>query len=132
MKHLKKTASLLLIAVMVLVMCVPVMAYTITAPKNGHTYEVYQIFTGSLSADNVLSNITWGSSAKNNDQEAPVGEAVPNSVLTELETISKSASDTEKLNVILKYANLSKVYNPIVGTSDQNAENPKLENVPAD
>lgn len=58
MKHLKKIMSLILTAIMVIAMCVPVMAdaattntFTITAPDNGHTYEVYQIFTGTLTKD---------------------------------------------------------------------------------
>ena len=59
MKLKKKIVSVLLAAVMVLAMCVPAMAYTITGPENDHTYEVYQIFKGTLTG-NVLSDIKWG------------------------------------------------------------------------
>ena len=33
---------------------------TINNPAKGHTYEAYQIFTGDLSTNGVLSNIIWG------------------------------------------------------------------------
>lgn len=36
--------------------------FTITAPNNNHTYEIYQIFTGDLSeGGKTLSNVKWGS-----------------------------------------------------------------------
>ena len=33
---------------------------TINNDNAGHTYEAYQIFKGSLGADDVLGNIEWG------------------------------------------------------------------------
>lgn len=72
MKKMKKVMALLLSLVMVLAMSVVVFAtepsspatsgtYTITInnSKTGHTYEAYQIFTGTLS-DDTLSDIQWG------------------------------------------------------------------------
>ena len=65
MKAMKKIWAVMLSLVMAMVMAVPAFAdttYTITITNNasGHTYEAYQVFTGDLSADGVLSNITWG------------------------------------------------------------------------
>lgn len=128
MKHLKKIMSLILTAIMVIAMCVPVMAdnangYTITAPANGHTYEVYQIFTGTLTTegtDNVLSNIKWGK----NGIEAE-GSDVSETTLTELKSV-KNATDSAKLEVIKKYVKLTAAdkYGSVT------SENP-LNNVPA-
>ena len=72
MKKMKKVMALLLSLVMVLAMSVVAFAtepsspatsgtYTITInnSKTGHTYEAYQIFTGTLS-DDTLSDIQWG------------------------------------------------------------------------
>ena len=71
MKHLKKLMSILLTAIMVLAICVPVMAATVTIDGTSeggvlqnHTFAAYQIFSGDQSTENnkvVLSNIAWGS-----------------------------------------------------------------------
>ena len=61
---------------------------TITGPSNGHTYEVYQIFTGDLT-NGKLSNIKWGSATTKN------GTAVTDE---ELKTITDLASKTENNN----------------------------------
>lgn len=103
MKHLKKIVSLLLTAVMVLAMCIPVMAadaatFTITGPLNGHTYEVYQIFTGDLVNQNgvkTLSNIKWGSNGT-----GTTGEKVPDSDIEALlgDNPTKNPEDYANLN----------------------------------
>lgn len=62
-KAMKKLMAALLAVAMVCAMAIPAFAdgssststaavtlYTITAPKNGHTYEIYQIFTGDYDA----------------------------------------------------------------------------------
>lgn len=129
MKHLKKIMSLILTAIMVIAMCVPVMAdnangYTITAPANGHTYEVYQIFTGTLTTegtDDVLSNIKWG---KNGTRAE--GTDVSETILNELKA-KKNATDSEKLEVIKKYVDLTDANNKYGSVT---SENP-LNNVPA-
>ncbi len=111
MKYFKKIASLVLALTMALVLAVPAMAantYTITAPNNGHTYEVYQIFTGDL-YNGVLSNVKWGQNGT-----GTTGTAVSDTVLEELE--KATGTDTEKLAVITKYVNLSSThYNTVVG-----------------
>lgn len=74
MKMFKKIAGFILAFAMILAIAMPsvVMAdenYTLTLDHTvaGHTYEVYQIFTGKLSTkDNkkVLSDLVWGSGVK--------------------------------------------------------------------
>ena len=103
MKRTKKLFAMFLALVMAMVLAVPAFAaedktYTITAPENDHTYEVYQIFTGDY-FDGVLSNIKWGQ----NGTGTP-GEAVSSEIITEL--TGATGSDTEKLAVIEKYVNL--------------------------
>lgn len=111
MKHTRKLLSLLLALVMVFALATTAMAnegdapsttpttYTITAPDNGHTYEVYQIFTGDLSKG-VLSNVKWGKNGTGTQSEA-----VSDAILTEL--AGTTGSDTAKLAVITKYVNLN-------------------------
>lgn len=71
MKLARKTFALLLALALMLSLAVPAMAddtattptytVTITGHKAGHTYEAYQIFSGSLdSTGAILSNIAWG------------------------------------------------------------------------
>ena len=53
--------------------------HTITAPDNGHEYEVYQIFVGD-ETEGILSNVKWG---ENGSGEC--GAGVPDSILKEIE-----------------------------------------------
>ena len=107
MRKVKKLLGLLLAAVMVLAMSATAFAdegtHTITAPDNGHTYEVYQIFKGDYSeGDNsqkVLSNVKWGKNGTGTQ-----GDNVSEEILTELK--NANGSDTEQLAVITKYAKL--------------------------
>ena len=107
MRKVKKLLGLLLAAVMVLAMGTTAFAdektHTITAPNNGHTYEVYQIFKGDYSeGDNsqkVLSNVKWGKNGTGTQ-----GDNVSEKILTELK--NANGSDTEQLAVITKYAKL--------------------------
>lgn len=103
MKHMKKLTAMFLAMIMAVVLAVPAFAtgetYTITAPDNDHTYEVYQIFTGDY-YEGVLSNIKWG-----HNGTGTTGEAVSSEIITEL--TGTTGSDTEKLAVIEKYVNLN-------------------------
>ena len=107
MRKVKKLLGLLLAAVMVFAMGTTAFAdektHTITAPNNGHTYEVYQIFKGDYSeGDNsqkVLSNVKWGKNGTGTQ-----GDNVSEKILTELK--NANGSDTEQLAVITKYAKL--------------------------
>ena len=104
--------ALLAAFALVLAMAVPAFAdgvtCSITAPNNEHNYEVYQIFTGTLSEDNgtkVLSDIKWGKNGINNGTTVTVGESVPETVLKEITDVA-TKSDSEKLAVIEKYVSL--------------------------
>lgn len=115
-KAMKKLMAALLAVAMVCAMAIPAFAdgssststaavikYTITAPKNGHTYEIYQIFTGDYDPlqPSMLANIKWG---KNGTGTA--GEAVEQTVLDALSKVASYTSDSDKLDVIDKYVTL--------------------------
>lgn len=115
-KAMKKLMAALLAVAMVCAMAIPAFAdgssststaavikYTITAPKNGHTYEIYQIFTGDYDPlqPSMLANIKWG---KNGTGTA--GDAVEQTVLDALSAVASSASDKAKLDVIENYVKL--------------------------
>lgn len=113
MKKVKRVLALLAAFALVLAMAVPAWAEgttcSITAPNNGHTYEVYQIFTGTLTEDNgtkVLSDIKWGKNGINDRTPVTVGESVPETVLNAIKGVA-AKSDSEKLAVIEKYVNLT-------------------------
>lgn len=115
---MKKLMAALLAVAMVCAMAIPAFAdgssststapvttlYTITAPANGHTYEIYQIFTGDYDPSNktMLTNIKWGANGT-----GTTGEAVDQAVLDDLSKVSPSASDNAKLKVIEKYVTLT-------------------------
>ena len=113
MKRVKRVLALLAAFALVLAMAVPAFANgatcSITAPNNGHTYEVYQIFTGTLTEDNgtkVLSDIKWGQNGINDKTAVTVGESVPETVLNAIKDVA-TKSDSEKLAVIEKYVSLT-------------------------
>ena len=116
-KAMKKLMAALLAVAMVCAMAIPAFAdgssststaavtkYTIKAPANGHTYEIYQIFTGDYddSQPSMLTNIKWGENGT-----GTAGDAVDQTILNELSNVSSSASDKAKLDVIEKYVTLT-------------------------
>ena len=122
---MKKLMAALLAVAMVCAMAIPAFAdgssststatvikYTITAPKNGHTYEIYQIFTGDYDPlqPSMLANIKWGTNGKG----GTAGEAVDQTILDELSRVASSASDKAKLDVIEKYVTLTNPVKTIV------------------
>ena len=125
-KAMKKLMAALLAVAMVCAMAIPAFAadgssstsspavtmYTITAPKNGHTYEIYQIFTGDYDAlqPSMLANIKWGTNGKG----GTAGEAVDQAVLNELSGVFPYTSDRDKLAVIEKYVTLTNPVKTIV------------------
>ena len=90
MKRLKKLGSVLLALAVMFVMTSTAFAdgettysLTITGTKTGHTYDVYQIFTGDISGNAgsyVLSNIKYGA---NYDGKTP-GTKVPAEEISEI------------------------------------------------
>lgn len=89
MKKLKKLGSVLLALAVMFVMTSTAFAdatkysLTITDTKEGHTYEVYQIFTGDISGtapNYVLSNVKYGQ----NYDGKQVGTKVPTSELKDI------------------------------------------------
>lgn len=130
-KAMKKLMAALLAVAMVCAMAIPAFAdsssstssaavtlYKITAPANGHTYEIYQIFTGDYDPSNpsMLANIKWGTNGKG----GTAGEAVGQTILDELSSVASSASDSAKLDVIEKYVTLTNPVETLVngGTAD--------------
>ena len=87
MKQFKKLSALLMALVLVVALAVPVMAdetpttttpttyeLTIHGEASGHTYEAYQIFSGTLSGS-TLSDVVWGEGVQS-DQNAAILEAL--------------------------------------------------------
>ena len=125
-KAMKKLMAALLAVAMVCAMAIPAFAdgssststapvttlYTIAAPHNGHTYEIYQIFTGDYDAlqPSMLTNIKWGKNGKG----GAVGDAVDQAILNELSGVASSAIDSAKLAVIEKYVTLTNPVETIV------------------
>ena len=93
--------------------------YTITAPNNGHTYEIYQIFTGDYDEqDHALSNLRWGANGT-----GTTGEAVSQDIIDELAAQVNNDNDSEKLAVVEKYVNFQ-------GTPYATIENGGTQTVP--
>ena len=124
-KAMKKLMAALLAVAMVCAMAIPAFAdgssstsspavtkYTIAAPHNGHTYEIYQIFTGDYDAlqPSMLTNIKWGTNGKG----GTAGDAVDQTILNELSAVASYTSDSDKLDVIEKYVTLTSPVETIV------------------
>lgn len=113
-KAMKKLMAALLAVAMVCAMAIPAFAaggtttYTITAPNNGHIYEIYQIFTGTPFTDTTtgkttLSDIKWGKNAASGNAE---GTAVSDTVLNALAAVS-GTNETAILTEVEKYVDLT-------------------------
>ena len=106
MKRMKKMVSIALTLVMAFAMALTIKVttfaagneYTITAPDNGHTYEIYQIFTGDVSGK-TLSNVKWGANGTGTE-----GAAVDSSVLDAIKALT--GSDQTKADNLKNYVNL--------------------------
>lgn len=81
---------------------------TITAPDNGHTYEILQIFTGDLHGD-VLSNLVWGANGTG-VVGAPVEESVINALKAQVgDTAVREYIVNNLLNSETPFATIGKV-----------------------
>ncbi|MCH4039090.1 MAG: SpaH/EbpB family LPXTG-anchored major pilin [Lachnospiraceae bacterium] len=132
MKHLKKLAALLLAVVMTMAMSMTAFAadgdtttttagnykLTLNNTAEGHTYEVYQIFTGDLKADadgsnKVLSNVKWGTGVTYTGTKTAA--EVAESLKTEADLTSLLNEDDFKLATATKTVQSSKVSTVIDG-----------------
>lgn len=129
MKKIKRLAALMLAVVMVLAMSITAFATdggetpstppeggnestetpapeaptTTVGKTEGHTYQLYQIFTGVYDATSGrLSDIKWGQNGKG----GTAGSLVSENVLEDLTKVASSNKDTEKLGIIEKYVDL--------------------------
>lgn len=128
MKSIKKIMAVVISLAMALALCVSAFAdegdnnaagsntgttYTITAPDTDHQYEIYQIFTATITkgedGKDILTNEKWGHNAKNGNDTVKEGDSVPEAVLNELK--DANGSDTDKLAVITQYVDLTS--NPV-------------------
>lgn len=82
MKILKKVMCCILTISLIFAFIFPLLivnaegTYTVTIEnaKEGHTYEIYQIFSGTLSSDGALASIEWGSGVSEEGQSS-LGDA---------------------------------------------------------
>lgn len=80
---------------------------TIEKPADGHTYEVYQIFTGNVSADGTkLSNVKYGANY------GATGTAVPEAELEALEGIPEGTASAEHAKQFAEKVNKDKTGSP--------------------
>lgn len=105
MKLLKKLLNIVLAGLMITSLSITTFAegedesgsettktYTITAPDNGHTYEIYQVFTGNLDeTTGKLMNLRFGVSC-NSGEVSDVGQVVEDSYLEEIEEAEQEGS----------------------------------------
>ncbi len=85
---------------------------TITAPNNGHTYEIYQIFTARYEEDGdtkKVSDVKWGVNGT-----GETGTTVDETVLKALQDVNGKSED-ERREEITKYVTLS---NPVATLSN--------------
>lgn len=82
--------------------------YEITVPESdAHTYSVYQVFTGDLS-EGTLSNIKAGQNFKASNGAGDKGQDLAAAEAAEkIAKVSGTATDTEKLETISKFVDLT-------------------------
>lgn len=101
MKKMKKLLSILSAAIMLIAMTTTVFADATLSRASGdtHTYEVYQIFTGSVSAD-VISDVKWGKNGTGTE-----GTDVSSTVLNALKSVNSEPKESVKIAKIDDYWN---------------------------
>ena len=86
--------------------------YTVTTKEKGHTYEIYQIFTGDLTQNDegkdVLVNLVWGENGNGTQ-----GEAVDQTTIDALKAVVNETLDKAKLAEIEKTVVLTDPYRTI-------------------
>lgn len=98
MRATRKIIGVLLALMLVFGMSSSVFAATVSVSETDtHTYDVYQIFTGTVNDSNELSDVKWGKNGTGNQ-----GDAVPTATLQSLKNVNNSnKTDMEKIAVIL-------------------------------
>ena len=101
MKKMKKLLSILSAAIMLIAMTTTVFADATLSRASGdtHTYEVYQIFTGSVSKD-VISDVKWGKNGTGTK-----GTDVSSTVLNALKSVNSEPKESVKIATIDDYWN---------------------------
>lgn len=85
--------------------------YKITGPSDGHTYKVYQIFTGDLN-NSKLSNVKWGANGTGTK-----GEAVDEATISAIQKLENNTDATGKK--IAEYVNFESA--AVANLTDSNA-----------
>ncbi|MBQ6312917.1 MAG: isopeptide-forming domain-containing fimbrial protein, partial [Lachnospiraceae bacterium] len=99
MKNMKKLLALVIAVAMVLAMGVSVFAaegktITLKGAKAGHTYTLYQIFTGTVEEDGkTLTNIQWGADANATYKAAYTTAASAAKAIAQQNDARKTAQD---------------------------------------
>jgi fimbrial isopeptide formation D2 family protein/LPXTG-motif cell wall-anchored protein len=110
MKKMTAFSCIMMALIMVLSMLPITSAFAATSPE--HEYEIFQIFTGSVSEDSEknVGDLKWGYSGSNNGTAVTVGDKVPQAVIDELTPLrgNSTKTDAEKVAVIKKFADLTK------------------------
>ena len=128
MKTMKKTLAFLIVAMMIVAMLPNALAtgagttysLTITNTTVGHTYDVYKIFSGTLSVDGsnnkILSDVQWGTGVAYTGSGVPVDkdgdgnndkDAEGNEILSTSATDIANALSASKLSLDSLIANLT-------------------------
>ena len=98
MKHLKKVMALAIAAIMIVAMAVPTMAATISMNKlEGHTYEIFQVFTGKVDDDGkTFTELKYGENA--------IGETGKFVGKDDLATLKSLEEKTDEHEIITEYS----------------------------
>lgn len=121
MKQMKKILGIMLTMVLAVAMTIVIAPSRKVSAANftikmdgsgttGHTYEIYQVFTGTVSDSGVLGEIKWGQNGKGGKE----GDKVSDDILQEIQNVS-TKTDAEKRKVINKYVDMTKPYATITG-----------------
>ncbi len=118
MKNFKRLFSMLMILCLTFSMAVVAFAaedtYTITVANDvtGHTYEAYQIFSGSLSSDGKLTDIIWGEGVSEAGKTA-IGNAAEKADTIENEAAAKAFANEISAYLTTPTATASTVTNGV-------------------
>lgn len=118
MKHMNKILALALALIMILGLATTVSAATVTVEQTGHTYEAYQILTGSQGkSETALGDVAWGSGINSSafltalKGDATVGATFKDvtDAKTFAEALATISSNTAAANAVAAIADANKV-----------------------